>query len=124
MLNWGFSNYTLFTPKVDKTLIKDVPVISGLVECVSVEVPSISPLLVKKGEEETVRVEVKLCENVEAPVLEKQTLGTVTVFVGKKKVDEYNLVAKKQVEKLTVLSAMVKMFNFISNGDESYPFVN
>ncbi len=124
MLNWGFSNYTLYSPKVDKKLITAVPVIGGLVDVVGVEVPKLSPMLIKKGEEDKIRVDVKLYENVEAPVLEKQTLGTVTVFVGEKKMDEYKLVAEKQVEKLTVFSAMIKILNFVSNGEESYPFVN
>ncbi len=124
MLNWGFSNYTLYSPEVDKKLITDVPVIGGLVDAVGVEVPKLSPMLIKKGEEDKIRVDVKLYENVEAPVLQKQTLGTVTVFVGEQKMDEYKLVAEKQVEKLTVFSAMIKILNFVSNGDESYPFVD
>lgn len=124
MLNWGFSNYTLYSPKIDKKLITDVPVIGGLVDAVAVEVPKLSPMLIKKGEEDKIRVDVRLYENVEAPVLEKQTLGTITVFLGEQKVNEYKLISKKQIEKLTVFSAMIKIFNFVSNGDVSYPFVD
>lgn len=122
MLNWGFSNYKLHTPEIDKSMITDIPVIGGLTDSVAVRMPSISPILIKKSNTEAVRVEVELCENVEAPVLKEQTLGAVTVYVEDKKVNEYKLVAVNEVKRLNVLSAMLKIFNYISNGEDSYPF--
>lgn len=122
MLNWGFSNYTLYSPEVDKAMINNIPVIGGLTDAVGVKIPKISPILVKKANKESVRVEAELCENVEAPVLEEQTLGTVSVYVEDEKVSEYKLVATQEVKRLNVLSAMLKIFNYISNGEDSYPF--
>lgn len=122
MLSWGFSNYSLFTPEIDKTLVKEIPVLKGITESVAITIPQLSPLLIKKGDSEKVHVEVELCENIEAPVIKGQTLGTATVYVGDEKVNEYKLLAEKDIKKLNLFSSMLKVFNFISNGEECYPF--
>ena len=118
MLDWGFSNYTLFTPSVDKALIKDVSVIKGVAESVKVLIPDISPVLIKKGDVGKIDVKVELCENIEAPVIMGQTLGTVCVYVGKEKISEYKLLAEKDVKKLGLLSSLRVFANYISIGEE------
>ncbi len=123
MLNWGFSNFCVYQPVLDSGLIKDVPVIKGICDTVKVTVPCISPVLINKTQEESVKVTVELCENAEAPVLKNQTLGTVHVYVGEKEVNSYKICAKNNVEKLSLFSAMLKLLNFVANGDESYPFL-
>ncbi len=120
MLNWGFSNYTIFSPQIDKTTIKPIPVINGLLTAVDVNIPSLKTVLIKKGDNEKVRVDVKLCEDVEAPVLKGQTLGSATVFVGDEKVGEYKLTALQEVEKINFFHALMKIFNYISNGEDSF----
>lgn len=122
MLNWGFSNYCVFTPSMEGELPSSVSVIGGLTETVDVTMPSLSPVLIKKSEKEKVSVKAELCKDVEAPVEQNQTLGTITVTVGDKKISEYKILSKNQVKKLNFFSAMLKLFNYISTGDESYPF--
>jgi D-alanyl-D-alanine carboxypeptidase (penicillin-binding protein 5/6) len=122
MLTWGFSNYTVYTPEIEENEISSVPVTGGLQECVDVVIPDFLPLLIKKDEVEKVRVEVELCENVEAPVLEKQALGKVSVYVADEIVKEYKILSAKAVNKINVFSAMLRIFNFAANGDDAYPF--
>ena len=124
MLSWGFSNYTVYQPEVDKSTITEIPVISGLKKNIGVVVPQLSPLLIKKGEVEKVRVDVELCENVEAPVLENQTLGKVVVYIGDKVINEHRILSCEGVEKINVFSAMLMLLNFVSNGNGAYPFAN
>lgn len=122
MLSWGFSNYTVYQPKVDKNEISSIPVIGGLQENVEIVIPDLSPLLIKKGEVEKVKVEIEVCENVEAPVLENQTLGKVTVFVDEKNVKEYKILSARAVDKINIFSAMLRILNFAANGNDAYPF--
>ena len=122
MLSWGFSNYTSFIPKIDKSLINNVTVIGGRSNEVKVNIPELSPILIKKGEEENIKVNVELCTDVEAPVSENQTLGTVKVTVSDKTVSEYKLTSASAVEKLNIFDAMLKILNFVSNGKTEYPF--
>lgn len=123
MLSWGFSNYSSVTPSADKTLIKPVKVITGKSDYVNVKMPKLSPVLIKKGEEENIKVNVELCEDAEAPVEKGQTLGTVTVTVSEKQIAEYKLTAADSVERLTIFGSVLKLFNFISNGKKDYPFL-
>ena len=122
MLSWGFSNYTSYTPKIDKSLINNVTVIGGRSNEVKVNIPELYPILIKKGEEENIKVNVDLCTDVEAPVSENQTLGTVRVTVSDKTVSEYKLTSASAVEKLNIFDAMLKILNFVANGKTEYPF--
>ncbi len=122
MLSWGFSNYTSYTPKIDKSLLHNVTVIGGRSNDVVINVPELTPILIKKGEEENIKVNVELCSDVEAPVTKNQTLGVVKIIVSGKQVSEYKLTAADDVVKLNLFDAVLKIFNFISNGKTDYPY--
>ena len=121
MLDWGFSNYSCFTPEINKKYTKKVEVIGGKTNFVKPELPSISPVIVKKGEEEKIEVKVKTEECLEAPVVEKQTIGNIRIMLDGKKVAEYKITAKNSVEKLGFWGYMKKLANFIANGEKEYP---
>ncbi|MBR0536486.1 MAG: D-alanyl-D-alanine carboxypeptidase [Clostridia bacterium] len=122
MLNWGFSNYILHQPAIDKETISEVPVVDGIRDSVNVKTPSLAPVLVKKGDKDKIIVKTELCKDVEAPVEMNQVLGKVSVYSGERLLNEYPLKAKNAVRKLDFFSAFLKILNYISNGEESYPF--
>jgi D-alanyl-D-alanine carboxypeptidase (penicillin-binding protein 5/6) len=124
LLNWGFTNYTLFTPEVDTKQYERVAVNSGRRDFAEALFPDIAPILIKKGQEENVRVSVEICENVDAPVSEKQTLGTVKVTLDNELINEYKILSCTEVKKLTFFDGVLKIFNFISNGNTAYPFAD
>ncbi len=121
MLNWGFSNYSCVTPKISKKYSKKIEVIGGKEDFIKPEMPSISPVIVKKGEEEKIEVKVKKEECLEAPVVEKQTIGNIKIMIDGKKVAEYKITAKNAVEKLGFWGCIKKLANFIANGEKEYP---
>ncbi len=121
MLNWGFSNYSSIAPEVDTADIGDVAVIGGKTEKVKVSLPEILPLLIKKGEESSLKTEVNVTESVEAPVEKGQTLGSVKVISGEKVICQYKLTAANEVEKLTVFDCLKKLINFVANGEKACP---
>ena len=122
MLNWGFSNYVSYTPAIDKSLLENVKVLGGRSNDVGLNMPELSPILIKKGEENSVKVEVDLCADVKAPVTKGQTLGQVRVVVSDKQIAEYKLTATDGVAKLNLFDGVLKIFNFISNGKTDYPY--
>ncbi len=124
LLSWGFTNYTLYTPEIEAKQYENVKVNSGRCDYVQTVIPDISPILIKKGQEENVKVSVGICENVDAPVTEKQTLGTVKVTLDNKLVNEYKILSAFGVPKLTVFDGLLKIINFISNGNTAYPFAD
>ncbi len=121
MLNWGFSNYSCITPKISKKYAKKVEVIGGKESFIKPEMLSISPVIVKKGEEEKIEVKVKMEECLEAPVVEKQTIGNIIIMIDGKKVAEHKITAKNSVEKLGLWGYMKKLANFVANGEKEYP---
>lgn len=121
MLNWGFSNYSCITPRISKKDMKKVQVIGGKENYVAPEIPKLSPILVKKGEEEKINIKVEVEEALEAPVVEKQTIGNIKISVDGKKVKEHKITAKNSVEELGVWGYMKKLANFVANGEKEYP---
>lgn len=121
MLNWGFSNYSCITPKISKKYSKNVEVVGGKENFVKTKMPTITPVIVKKGEEENVEVKVKKEACLEAPVVENQTIGNVKIMVDGEKVAEYKITAKNSVEKLGFWGCMKKLANFVATGKKEYP---
>ena len=124
MLSWGFSNYTSYTPEVDVRRYERVLVNCGRVDFTETQFPDIAPMLIKKGEEAKVEVSVDLCESVDAPVSEKQTLGTMKITIDGKLISEYKILSRNSVHKLTFFDGVLKILNFISNGNTAYPFAD
>ncbi len=115
MLSWGFSNYSFFTPSYSEEDIKSaVPVLNGIEDEVKLQMPKLSPVLIKKGEKDSVSVKVNICEDASAPVLKNQTLGTVEIYSGKKKVAEYKVLSTEEVKELTLLSAIIKVLEAVA----------
>lgn len=121
MLNYGFSTYTSYLPKVDMSSIKPVCVIGGKKELADVSFSGVKPILIKKGQEKDISVSVEMCADAQAPVVKGQTLGKVKVVMGDKVISEYNVTSACDVEKLSLFDSFVKVTNYILNGDSSYP---
>lgn len=121
LLNWGFANFSGVTVEVDKKDLGDIPVVGGKEEYVSLAVPSISPVLVKKSDKDKVKLSVKVEEELRAPVAEKQVAGTLKVTVNGEMVAEYKITVKNGVEALGFFGYIKKLANFAANGDRSYP---
>ncbi len=122
LLNYGFSNYTSYTPEYEDGNKRKVSVVSGRKDFIDIILPELTPLLIKKGEKENINVSVELCDNVEAPVNKNQTLGTVKIISDNKVVAEHRIVAKEEVKELNLFDSVLKILNFLSNGKTTYPF--
>ncbi len=103
MLNWGFANYSIYKPQIDKTLITDVSVLYGVQEIISPKVGTIKPILIKKGMEEKISQNVELCADVEAPVEKNQSLGTIWFELDGEKIGECRIFNENRVERRSVM---------------------
>lgn len=116
LLDYGFANYTVYTPSVDVGQMEPVPVLRGVERQVALTVRPMEPLLLKKGEESLVGYRVTLAENVEAPVLEGQTFGKVEVLLGETAVATYPILAACAVERMTVGKAFSRLLTALLGG--------
>lgn len=102
MLNWGFAGFERVTPEIDLSALSDVRVLKGVEAYVKPQLTEIEGLILKTGEKQSLKTEITLCEDVEAPVEENQVLGRVELILGDKTVAEYNLTAKSAVERINI----------------------
>lgn len=121
LLDWGFGNYTSYKPSINKNKIKPVNVLNGRKTCVNIKVPEMSPILIKKGEEQNVKIRVKICKDVSAPVTENQTLGNIEISVNEKIVATYKPSALCSVERLSYFDTWRVVANYICCGKGVYP---
>lgn len=77
LLNWGFSNFSMYKPTVDMSQVTPVRVLYGKENTVTPEPDNVIPVLIKKGTEGTIKQRTEICLDVNAPVEKNQILGKV-----------------------------------------------
>ena len=101
LLNYGFANYTVFTPEFDESLITNVNVLYGKTnEIVPKIIPAQSSLL-PKGSETSVTQRVDICVDVEAPVEKGQILGYIYYEMDGKEIAKSPIISEESVERKT-----------------------
>lgn len=120
MLSWGFANYSVVTPEADLSLITDVKVLGGEKTGITPEVPKLSPVIVKKGDEDKIEQEVELSVDTQAPVLKGQALGKIKLKLNGGVICEYNIVSPEEVKELTFLTSVKRLSLFLLNGKCDY----
>lgn len=116
MLDYGFANYSVYTPQVDPLTLTPIPVLHGLEEFVEVEAGSLGTLLVKKGEEKQIECEVELAKDVEAPVAVGQILGTVRLTKNGEVLATYPIRAKTEVKRMRFGDAYKRLLTALCAG--------
>lgn len=100
MLDYGFANYSIYTPEVDTSQLTPVPVIHGVAEQAEPVADEPQPVLLKKGQEKQVACSVQMAEDLEAPVLKGQVIGRIVVTLGEEQLAEYPIRAAEEVKRL------------------------
>jgi len=110
MLEYGFSNYQLFTPVSEgDQLGMDVPVKLGAQDSVPAVSGGSCSLLVRRGETGNISLEVALVERVNAPVASGDALGEIRVRQGDETVAVLPAVAGRSVELPGMVGALVRI---------------
>ena len=107
LLNFGFANYTLLDIQPDAA-IPPVEVSLGTLDQVQPILGQGSRILVDRNELNEVTTELRLTDNVEAPVEQGQKLGEMVVSVGGQERQVIPLVADQAVERLTLPGIFAK----------------
>ena len=99
MLDQGFANYALYTPNIQEGA--SVPVTLGQADSVAAVPDKIPQLLVERAKLPDVSAEVSLSTQADAPIVQGQHLGTLTIRAGEEILAEVPLVAASEVPRLT-----------------------
>lgn len=114
LLNWGFANYETVTPTLDEGLMTEVNVIKGIENTVKPYCDNIKPVILKSVMKGKLEAVVDLAAEVEAPVEENQTLGTVRFTVDGETVCEYKLKAERSVRRLKLSDILIRLISSLS----------
>lgn len=109
MLDYGFANYTLYTPAADETALKPITVKHGTAQTVTVSAGEATPLLLKKGQEKLVVPQIELTETVDAPIEAGQVLGKWQLLLDNEIIAEIPLCATVTVGKMTLKAALGRL---------------
>lgn len=101
LLSYGFANYTL-TDVYPSQALPPVDVLLGEADTVQPVLAQSSRILVDKSRLNEITTELRLCQDVEAPVEEGQKLGEMAVYVGGEAQQTIPIVADRAVARLTL----------------------
>lgn len=111
LLNYGFANYTVFTPEFDETLITKVNVLYGKTNEITPKVIPAQSSLLPKGSETSVTQRVDLCVDVEAPVEKGQVLGYIYYEMDGKEIARSQIISEESVERKTFSYIMYSLWS-------------
>ena len=115
LLDYGFANFALVQPEAAEG---QVPVTLGLSGHVAV-VPAENPkLLVDKAQRTDVTVQIRLDEEVAAPVSQGQRLGTMTLRCGEQVLAQVPMVAAEAVPRLNWWQIFMRVLKQIAMGKQ------
>ena len=99
MLDYGFANFALITPKLPEE--NTVAVKLGTQKTVAAVPGEDTKLLLDKSQKDQVSTQVVLEEAVSAPVSKGQKIGTLTIFAGEQVLAQVPMVASEAIPKLS-----------------------
>lgn len=114
LLDYGFANYSRYEPKFKETL-PAVKVNNGMYPEVMGKVELSGSFVVEKGQGSAVTYEVKLKEEVDAPIAKGDKLGSILYKSGEKTLAEYPIVAQADIEEMNFWSVFVVLFGCFVN---------
>ncbi|MGN0664751.1 MAG: D-alanyl-D-alanine carboxypeptidase family protein [Negativibacillus sp.] len=98
LLNYGFSNYTLFMP--EQPQLEPLPVIHGVQETVKLRAEPPQGFVISREDAQNLSMELPQLTALKAPVEEGMEVGQVKLLSGEKELAAYPICAAETVEEL------------------------
>lgn len=113
MLEYGFANFRQrMLAKKGEILRKGVEVPQGVPRTVNLVAKEDVRVVVRRGEENNIRKEVALLEDIQLPVESGQPLGTLNIYLGDILIAQVDVVAEHQVKKATLWEAVQTILRY------------
>ena len=110
MLDYGFANYRRYPVTEKGARVRgELPVTGGSSDQVPLMIDEDLTLLIRRGEEEKVKLQANLPETAAAPINEGDVVGSVDVLLGERVVGQVRVVAAESVGRQSLLDGFSKM---------------
>ena len=110
LLDYGFANFAVATPKPPEEELHPIPVIHGTADFAEAVFAVPETYLLPKGQEGLIEQTVILPESLEAPVEKGAVIGRVKVTLNGGEIGGYDIIAKETVEKMSFSAALKILF--------------
>ena len=110
MLEYGFANYQIVKPVIEGAKLNmNVAVRLGARDMVETAAGGTAQVLVRKGQEKNLSLEIALPEEVEAPVRAGDLIGQINVLLDGEQIASVDAVAAETVEMPGMLDALLRI---------------
>lgn len=112
LLDYGFANWSFVTLTPNLGEVGEIPVLKGMEKFITADSGGGEiNLLLSKGKQEEVTQTVEINENIEAPVLTGDIIGSVKFVLDGKQVGELPVYSANTVEKVTFFNALALLIS-------------
>ena len=117
LLTYGLTNFDLVEINKSGEEFDSVDVWLGKNDSVKVYTKEDIYKIIKKGKKKLLKVKMLYEGPVEAPISKDQVLAKLKIIYDDELIDEYDLLAKEQVNKVNIFSRLMKSLNYLIWGD-------
>ena len=117
LLTYGLTNFDLVEINKSGEDFDSVDVWLGKKDFVKVYTKEDIYKIIKKGKKKLLKVKMIYEGPVEAPISKDQVLAKLRIIYDGELIDEYDLLAKEQVNKVNIFSRLMKSLNYLIWGD-------
>ena len=117
LLTYGLTNFDLVEINKSGEDFDSVDVWLGKKDSVKVYTKEDIYKIIKKGKKKLLKVKMLYEGPVEAPISKDQVLAKLKIIYDDELIDEYDLLAKEQVNKVNIFSRLMKSLNYLIWGD-------
>lgn len=113
ILNYGFSNYKVYTPEVNEFEFDSISVTNGMQDQVAVEAIPLKSIIIPKGDSAKLETVIELSESIEAPIEKDQVVGNISYKIGNETLAQTNIVTNDSVEEINfrgIFEILLKAF--------------
>ncbi len=111
LLDYGFNTYSFKSLCRENDIYQSIPISKGVEANVELVFEKNANAIIRKNNPAQIHEEISLKENIEAPITKGDCLGTITYFYDNSKLETINLIAKKDIPKITLMN-LFKNFTF------------
>ena len=117
LLTYGLTNFDLVEIVKSNQPIEEVEVWLGKEQTVDVHINENIYKTIKKAKKKLLKVSIKYKGPIEAPIKKNQKVGNLRVVYDQELIGEYDLLASKDVDRVNILSRLLRSLNYLIWGD-------
>lgn len=110
LLDYGYSNYTIFKPEKQADFPENVKVNNGVTGKIKLNYEGLTPIVVKKMAKNDYTYSADIPQSIDAPINKGDDIGSVSVKRNGEEIGKFTVKSDDTVEIMTFLDALKKLF--------------